>query len=64
MATPFPSVPPDDVWGQDLIEAIETRFEDAAENAEAYADARIVVIGAQDPTPANTPTGTIILRTA
>lgn len=29
MATPFPPLPADDVWGGDLIEAIESRFDDS-----------------------------------
>ena len=70
MATSFPAVPPGDVWGQDLIDAIESRDDDAIDAAAAYTDslyafgAPSIVLGPQDPVPANTPAGTLIFRTA
>lgn len=67
MATPFPSIPAGDVWGQALINAVESRDDDVLADAQDYADgilgAPTIVLGPQDPVPANTPSGTIIFRT-
>ena len=67
MATPFPTVPAGDVWGQKLIDAINSRDTDAVNTAKGYVDAKVgpatLILGPQDPVPANTPAGTIILRT-
>jgi len=64
MATPFPTVQPGDVWGQKLLDAITSRHTDTLNNAKSYTDARVLVIGPQDPVPPNTPAGTLIGRTA
>lgn len=68
MATAFPSVPGDDVWGAQLIQGIETRDDDVLVAAQDYADSLVsgaptIVLGPQDPIPVNTPAGTIIFRT-
>jgi hypothetical protein len=71
MATPFPTVQPGDVWGQKLLDAITSRDTDAVAAAGTAADAKIaakvgastLILGPQDPVPANTPAGTVIFRT-
>lgn len=74
MAAPFPTTQPGDVWGQALINAITDRDADTLAAANAAVDALegnlgaifgapSLVLGPQDPVPANTPAGTIIFRT-
>ena len=66
MATPAPAVQPGDVWGQALLDHITSKHTDTLNAAKAYTDVRpaALVLGPQDPIPANTPAGTVIFRTA
>lgn len=66
MATPAPAVQPGDVWGQQLLDHINSKHTDTLNAAKGYADAKVqtLVLGPQDPVPAGTPGGTVIYRSA